>query len=262
MNGDKQQRRIGLARVLSKHGLCSRAQAAEMIRAGRVRLNGAVRRDPETPVRMEQDRITIDSRPLRARKKVYLMLNKPPGVVTTASDERGRDTVYSCLPRGLPWVAPAGRLDRASEGLLLMSNDSEWAARITAPESHLDKTYHVRIAAAPDPGLLERMTAGVESEDEQLRVKRVAILRHGRRNAWLEIVLDEGRNRQIRRILDALGVEVLRLIRVRIGPLELGELQKGKARELTAREKDALDRALHDEQRPPGITRPAVARRD
>ena len=230
-----------MARAMSKLGLCSRSQAAEMIRAGRVRLNGRVRRDPETPVRMEQDRITIDGQPAAAKEKVYLMVNKPRTMVTTASDEQGRETVYACLPPGMPWVAPVGRLDMASEGLLLMTNDSEWAARITAPESHVEKTYHVRIGAPAEDELLKKMLAGVESEGERLGVKRVSVLRHGRRNSWLSVVLDEGKNRQIRRIMEALGIEVLRLIRVAIGPLELGELKKGKARRLSGEEKKALE---------------------
>ena len=212
-----------------------------MIRAGRVRLNGKVRRDPETPVRLEHDRITLDGQPLQAQEKVYLMLNKPRKVVTTASDEAGRKTVYACLPPGLPWVAPVGRLDMASEGLLLMTNDSEWAARITAPESHLDKRYHVQVGARPEEELLQKIMAGVESEGEWLQVKRVEVLRQGGRNCWLTVVLDEGRNRQIRRIMEALGVEVLRLVRVAIGPVELGELKKGQARRLSAEEKKALD---------------------
>ena len=211
-------------------------------------LNGRLRRDPESPVRLEKDRVTIDGRRLTAKEKVYLVLNKPRTMVTTASDEQRRQTVYACLPPGLPWVAPVGRLDKASEGLLLMTNDSEWAARITAPESHLEKTYHVRIGALADEKLLEKMLAGVESDGERLRLKRVSVVRHSRRNSWLEVVLDEGRNRQIRRILEGLGVTVLRLIRVRIGPLELGELRKGTARRLTRQEKESLDRAM-------GITR-------
>ncbi|MGA1998606.1 MAG: pseudouridine synthase [Terriglobales bacterium] len=241
MKPQAQERRIGLARAMSKRGSCSRSQASEMIRAGRVRLNGKVRRDPETPVRLERDRITLDGQPLQALEKVYLMLNKPRTVVTTASDEAGRKTVYACLPPGLPWVAAVGRLDMASEGLLLMTNDSEWAARITAPESHLDKRYHVRVGAKAEEELLQKMMAGVESEGEWLRVKRVEVLRHGGRNCWLKVVLDEGRNRQIRRIMQALGVEVLRLVRVAIGPVELGELKKGQARRLTPKEKAALD---------------------
>src|ERR1700675_1945451 len=127
-------RHVGLARALSKLGYCSRSQAAELIRAGRVRLNGQARRDPETPVRLERDRIEVDHRIVGEEAKLYLMLNKPRGVVTTASDEKGRDTVYSYLSADLPWVAPVGRLDKASEGLLLLTNDSEWAASVAGPK--------------------------------------------------------------------------------------------------------------------------------
>ena len=235
----------GLARALSKLGFCSRAQAGLLIRAGRVHLNGVVRRDPETPVRLGEDRIDIDGKPIAAAKKIYLALNKPRGIVTTASDEKGRDTVYSLLGVELPWVAPVGRLDKASEGLLLLTNDSEWAARITAPETHLDKTYHVQIGKIGDAALLETLKNGVRSkEGEMLRVKGASLLRQGERNSWLEIILDEGKNRHVRRMLETLGIVVLRLIRVAIGPLVLGALVKGAVRQLTAEEKLALDRAM------------------
>src|SRR6202521_4088351 len=196
-------RHVGLARALSKLGYCSRSQAAELIRAGRVRLNGATRRDPEAPVLLERDRIDVDRRAVRAGEKIYLMLNKPRGVVTTASDEKGRKTVYELLGNGLPWVAPVGRLDKASEGLLLLTNDSEWAARVAAPETHLDKTYHVQIGTMADEALLETLKAGIRSkEGETLKVKSVRVLREGERHSWLEIVLDEGKNRHIRRMLE------------------------------------------------------------
>jgi 23S rRNA pseudouridine2605 synthase len=237
-------RRIGLARALSKLGFCSRSQAFALIRAGRVRLNGALRRDPETPVNLERDRILVDGQSIAAPTHIYLMLNKPRGVVTTAADEKGRRTVYDCLPAGLPWLAPVGRLDKASEGLLLLTNDSEWAASILAPETHLDKTYHVQIGALADAELLSAVEKGVTADGDRLRAKHAAVLRLGQRNCWLEIVLDEGKNRHIRRLLAALGIEVLRLVRVAIGPLTLGELGKGNSRPLTAAEKHALDQAL------------------
>lgn len=236
-------RRIGLARALSKLGYCSRAQAFALIRAGRVRLNGAVRRDPEAPVHLERDRILVDGEAVGASAPLYLALNKPRGVVITAADEQGRRTVYDCLPPGLPWLAPVGRLDKASEGLLLLTNDSEWAARILAPESHLEKTYHVQVAVAADNALLAAMEKGVREKGDLLRAKYAAILRRGERNTWLQIVLDEGKNRHIRRLLAALGVEVLRLVRVSIGPLALGELPKGAVRPLTPEEKRSLDAA-------------------
>jgi 23S rRNA pseudouridine2605 synthase len=236
---------MGLARALSKLGLCSRAQAAQLIRAGKVRVNGALRCEPETPVRVAKDRIEIDGQSIVAAKKIYLLLNKPRGIITTASDEKGRDTVYTLLGAELPWVAPVGRLDKASEGLLFLTNDSGWAARVTAPETHLDKTYHVQIGKIGDAALLEALKDGVRTkEGDTLRVKGASLLRQGDRNSWLEIILDEGKNRHIRRMLESLKIEVLRLIRVAIGPLVLGTLAKGTVRQLTAEEKVTLDRAM------------------
>lgn len=238
-------KQIGLARALSKLGYCSRSRAAELIRAGRVTLNGALRRDPETPVHLGKDRIEIDGHLLKASSKIYLLLNKPRGVVTTAADEKGRVTVYEYLPTDLPWVGPVGRLDKASEGLLLLTNDSEWAARISEPETQLDKKYHVQIAAIADEALLENLCKGIcDSSGESLRVKRASLLRHGERNCWLEIILEEGTNRHIRRMFEDMKIEVLRLVRVAIGPLVLGDLAKGATRMLASEEKQALDRAM------------------
>jgi 23S rRNA pseudouridine2605 synthase len=245
-------RKVGLARALSKLGHCSRAQAAELIRAGRVCLNGSVRRDPETPIRMEKDRVTVDGVGIEAERKIYLMMNKPRGLVTTASDEKGRETVYSLLDsdkdkdkQSLSWVAPVGRLDKASEGLLLLTNDSEWGARVAAPETHLEKTYHVQIATVADESLLASLRKGVQADDgDVLHARRASVIRAGEKNCWLEIVLDEGKNRQIRRMLSALGVETLRLMRVAVGPLQLGQLAKGAYRSLTQEEKRSLDRAM------------------
>jgi 23S rRNA pseudouridine2605 synthase len=235
------ERRVGLARALSKLGYCSRAQAAELIRAGRVRLNGTVRRDPQTPVTPGRERIEVDAGELRGAPKTYWMLNKPRGVVTTASDEKGRQTVYAYLPKDRPWLAPVGRLDKASEGLLLLTNDSEWAAQVTSPAHHIHKTYHVQINRIADPGLIQHLRSGVRAGDrELLRAKSVEVLRQGEKNSWLTIVLEEGKNRQIRRMLQPLGVEVLRLVRVAIGELWLGDLAKGNSRQLTLEEKRAV----------------------
>src|SRR6202051_4497968 len=179
MERDAGSRKVGLARALSKLGFCSRSQAAKLIRAGRVRLNGAPRRDPEAPVRMERDRIEVDQTAVTAEAQIYLMLNKPRGVVTTASDEKGRETVYSLLGEKLPWVGPVGRLDKASEGLLLVTNDSEWAARISDPGSHLDKTYHVQVGALVGETLADKLVRGVFAGEELLRAKRAHVLRTG-----------------------------------------------------------------------------------
>jgi 23S rRNA pseudouridine2605 synthase len=198
-------------------------------------------RDPEFPVSESETRIAVDGQPVGIAPRIYLALNKPRGLVTTTADERGRETVYDCLAgAGLPWVAPVGRLDKASEGLLLMTNDPAWAARITDPDRGPGKTYHVQVDSIPDDALLARITAGMEVDGEHLGASSVRMLRRGERHCWLEIVLEEGRNRQIRRLLAAFDIGVLRLVRVAIGPLTLGELGKGQWRPLTSEEVSLL----------------------
>ena len=192
-------------------------------------------------MRLGQDKIEVDGREIREAEKTYWMLNKPRGVVTTASDEKGRETVYDYIRDGGDWLASVGRLDKASEGLLLLTNDSEWAARVLDPAGHVAKTYHVQVAALADEALLQALRRGVRDGDDFLRVDRVQELRRGGRNSWLEIVLHEGKNRQIRRMLETLGIEVLRLVRVAIGALELGDLAKGESRKLSPAEKEAVE---------------------
>lgn len=242
----------GLARTLSKLGICSRSDAIRSVRAGRVSVNGRVVRDPETPFPVA-GRIEIDGKSVKPPRRCYLVLNKPRGLVTSAHDEHGRDTVYRCLDGlDLPWIAPVGRLDKASEGLLLLSNDSEWAARLTDPASAITKTYHVQIDCIPDEALLARLRDGVVDRGERLGTVDVTVLRHGQRNAWLEVTLDEGRNRHIRRLLDSQGVRTLRLVRVAYGELALGELAKGAVRELDAGDLAKLAPGHHTRGRAPG----------
>ena len=233
--------RHGLARVLSKRGICSRTEAARLVSAGRVSIGGRIITDPEFPVVDRGQPIMVDGIAPREDRRLYLALNKPRGLVTTTRDERGRDTVYSCLDgAGLPWLAPVGRLDKASEGLLLFSNDPLWAAGVTHPASGPHKVYHVQVACIPDAGLLAALSRGALDKGELLSVASVTLLRSGGRNAWLEITLDEGRNRHIRRLLEAHGIGVLRLIRVAIGALTLGEIKPGAWRLLSAEEASAL----------------------
>jgi len=234
--------RHGLARVLSKLGLCSRTEAAKWIVAGRVTVDGHVVLDPEFPVVRARQSVAVDGRDVDDARRVYLMLNKPRGLVTTASDERGRDTVYRCLDgAGLPWLAPVGRLDKASEGLLLFCNDPQWAARVTDPDTGPHKTYHVQVDSIPDEAQLAALRAGVlDAGGERLSAASATVLRAGDKNAWLEIVLDEGRNRQIRRLLAAIDISVLRLMRVSIGGLSLADLPKRQWRLLTNDEVAAL----------------------
>ena len=229
---------------MSKLGYCSRSNAAKIICAGKVLLNGTICRNPEFPVYLERDRIEVRGKAIKAQARIYWMLNKPRGIVTTASDEKGRDTIYSLLKDTSPWMGPVGRLDKATEGLLLLTNDSEWAARISDPASHLNKTYHVQVRA---PGMclpIENFLSGVAVGGELLRAKAARVIREGDKNMWIEIVLDEGKNRQIRRMFEHFGIEVLRLIRIAVGPLHLGQLPKGQCRALTLHEKNAVDRVL------------------
>lgn len=228
--------------------MCSRTEAARWILAGRVAVDGRTVLDPEWPVDAGTAAISVDGTPVAVPGRRYIALNKPRGLVTTADDDRGRETVYRCLEDpALPWLAPVGRLDRASEGLLLFCNDPAWAARLTDPATGPDKTYHVQVrglsdGAMPDGALAAAMVEGIESDGEHLRAKAARLLRTGTRNAWLEVVLDEGRNRHIRRLLDALGFEVLRLVRVAIGEVALGDLAKGQWRDLTPEEVGRLSR--------------------
>jgi 23S rRNA pseudouridine2605 synthase len=246
-------RRIGLARRLSKLGICSRSEAERWVRAGRLQIDGVATLDPEQPT-TDGSIISLDGAPLGAANRHYLMLNKPRGLTTSTRDERGRATVYECLrpehswpdadpalaASELPWLAPVGRLDRASEGLLLFSNDPEWAAGISDGEQL--KTYHVRLEKLADEALLQRLREGVVDRGESLRVVQGSLLRANEegRSRWLALTLNEGRNRHIRRLLAALETDLQRLLRVNIGPLQLGELPKGRWRRLTSAEVEML----------------------
>ena len=244
---------VSVARGLSKLGVCSRSEGERLVEAGRVRVNGKIVRDVSVRVVPERDAIEIDGKRVGRVERVYLALNKPRGLVTTRDDPQGRATVYECWrDASLPFVAPVGRLDKASEGLLLLTNDSRWSANVLEPRSHVDKIYHAQLRGIIDDSLIARVAAGVAEPDtgELLAVKRVSLLRTGSRSsAWLEITLDEGKNRHIRRLFAALGVEVPRLVRVGIGPLTLGTLAKGEWRRLTNDEVSALSPPSKDARR-------------
>lgn len=241
--GANQRARISLARALSKLGYTSRSQARPLIVAGQVAVNGKTVKDPEHRIDIERDRVSVDGQAVTLESYVYLMMHKPAGVVTTRSDERGRRTVFDLLAgKDLPHLGAVGRLDLESEGLLLFTNDTRWADGIASPDGHVDKIYHVQVAGLPHADALKQMHEGVSDRGEVLNAKNATVLEVTDDEIWLEIVLDEGKNRQIRRMLEALGVRVLRLKRVAIGGVKLGKLKPGEIRPLSPVEVKALAR--------------------
>ena len=220
-----------------------RTQAERLIAESRVAVDGRIISDASAWVDLATAKISVDGLVVVAETKIYLMLNKPRGLVTTRHDPEGRPTVYDCLREfDIPHLSPVGRLDKASEGLLLFTNDTEFAQILLDPVTHVTKTYHVQIDRIMDDEAFAAMTSGIRHDGELLTATAARRLRQGDRNSWIEVELDEGRNRQIRRMLEALGTECLRLVRVAIGELELGELPKGAVRTLSDAELQALRR--------------------
>ena len=236
-----------LQKIMAACGVASRRKAEEIIAAGRVTLNGSVVTEPGTKADPERDEICVDGKPLaKAQRLVYFLLNKPKGYVTTVSDPEGRPTVMDLLPKGGERVYPVGRLDYASEGLLLMTNDGALAQKLTKAGSHVPKTYRVKVSGKPDEKAIAKLRAGItiELEDGQ-RVKtsptKIRLVEDGV-NPWYEVVLIEGRNRQIRRMFERVGHHVEKIKRVQLGPLVL-DVAPGNFRELTKREVDQLKSA-------------------
>ena len=229
--------------MLSKLGVCSRTESREWIVRGRLKVNGATVRDPERWVDLDRDRIALDGRPVRAEQKTYLLLYKPKGYLTSYTAPDGRPTVYDLLESVEQWVFPVGRLDLDTSGLLLLTNDSEFAEHVTNPESHVAKTYLVKASTRLDDAQLERLRAGVELKDGVTRPARVRRIRDSEKYTFFEITISEGRNRQVRRMVETLGAQVLKLVRTSIGPLRLGALPIGRWRALTGDEVRLLRRA-------------------
>jgi 23S rRNA pseudouridine2605 synthase len=225
-----------LDRVLSKFGVGSRTEARRWIAEGRVAVNGKVLRAPDAWVDPVRDSVKFDRRLLRAACKIYLLLYKPKGYLTTYQDPKGRPTVYDLLADVREWVFPAGRLDFDTTGLLLLTNDGQLADYVTNPESHVPKTYLVKASQLLNEEQLDRLRKGVELADGITRPAEVTRVRDSARYTFFEITITEGRNRQIRRMVEALGAKALKLVRIRIGPIEIGGLEIGKWRNLTKEE--------------------------
>jgi 23S rRNA pseudouridine2605 synthase len=237
---DRPGRRVQLHRALSKLGWGSRGQAWAWIRAGEVCVDGQVVTEPLTWVDLDRQQVTYRSQVAPAPTPLVLALHKPRGIVTTRRDERGRQTVYDLLPAGLPWLFPAGRLDADSEGLLILTNDATLSTRLTEPDHAVAKRYHVTLNDSVTEEDLQSLRAGVDLSDGPARPAQVKQLRQGTNTALLEIVLREGRNRQIRRMVAALGKRVRRLVRVAIGAYELADLAPGAYRLLDESEREKL----------------------
>ena len=231
-----------LERVISKAGLGSRVEARGWIGEGRVAVNGRVVRDPDHWVDMARDRVRFDGKPLTTRERVYVLLYKPTGYLTTYKDPDGRPTVYDLLADVGTFVSPVGRLDLDTSGLLLMTNDNQFAERVTNPASHVPKTYLVKASMHLTDDQLRQLRHGIELSDGPTRPAIVTRVRNSAKYTHLEITLTEGRNRQVRRMIEALGAKVLKLVRVRIGAISIGALPIGKWRQLTSSEVDALVR--------------------
>lgn len=225
-----------LDRVLSKAGAGSRTEARSWIGGGRVRVNGRLVQTPDHWVDVERDKVTLDGKPLGQAQRRYVLLYKPKGYLTTYRDPQGRPTVYDLLPDLGQFVGTVGRLDLDTSGLLLLTNDNALAERMTNPEHKLPKTYLVKASTLLSDEQLEQLANGVELSDGMTRPAVVRRERDSEKYTFLEMTITEGRNRQVRRMLEAVGSKVLKLVRVRLGPLTLEGLRMGEWRELTAAE--------------------------
>lgn len=229
--------RMTLDRVLSRFGLASRTAAREAIRAGRLKVNGRVVRDPECWVRLERDTVQFDGERLRPARRIYLLFYKPKGVIASHGDPAGRRTVYDYLGEERRWVSPVGRLDKDTSGLLLLTNDTEFADFVTNPESRVPKTYLVKVNGLASDDVIAKLNAGVEMRrGDWARPESVCRIEDRGKYSRLEVVLTEGKNREVRRMVEAVGFKVLKLVRARIGALSLENLEVGKWRELTPAE--------------------------
>jgi 23S rRNA pseudouridine2605 synthase len=254
-----------LNKLLAHAGLGSRRHCEELILAGRVTVDGRPVRELGTRVEAGQ-RVCVDGEPVRAERHVYVLVNKPRGYLCTNSDPAGRPVILDLVPHVSQRVYTVGRLDEASEGLLLLTNDGDLANRLMHPRFGVEKTYVVQVAGSPTREDLQQLLTGVWLSDGHVRARKVKRLKTQGGSTWLRVVLSEGKNREIRRMLARLGHKVLRLRRTAIGPVELGELASGKSRRLTGPEVDALRqaalRARRPSDRPAGTPKPKRAGRD
>lgn len=226
-----------LARALSKMGIASRSVASNLIFSGQVRIGTHVIQNPEYRIKFPIHNLFINNQWVTEPKRVYFMIHKPKGVITTRSDEKGRKTIYDFLSQDIPWVFPVGRLDKESSGLLLLTNDSEWGNRILSPDRKVPKIYHVKINRLINDQDILIIQKGLKLSDsvEYLPVS-IQKIRENKKSCWLEIILIEGKNRQIRKMLEHLRYRVENLVRIKVGKLDLGDLKPGEFRPVSPNE--------------------------
>lgn len=234
-----------LERVLSKAGIGSRTEARSWIHARRVKVNGRIVENPDQWVDFQRDKVSFDDRPLEVKEKRYLLLYKPKGYITTYKDPEGRSTVYDLLTDIEQFVSPVGRLDQDTSGLLILTNDTQFSERLTNPEFHVPKTYLVKCASILDDVAIALLRNGVELDDGPTRPAHVRRVRDSESKTFLELTITEGRNRQVRRMIEAVGSRVLKLVRTRIGTIQIGDLAIGKWRDLTPSEVRMLKQESH-----------------
>jgi 23S rRNA pseudouridine2605 synthase len=225
-------KRFTVDRLLSKLGIASRRTSQEWVRAGRVRINGRVVRDPATWVMWSKDSISVDDQPIQDSIKRLFLFHKPKGVITTHSDEQGRKTIFDVLPPDLRHLHAVGRLDQATSGLLLLTNDSALSSYLTDPANKVMRTYLVSVRGEFTEGQTKAAIAGIVDGGERLQCHSVKIQKNSGRESHLEVVLTQGKNREIRRLFKALGHEVTRLRRIQYGPFKLADLPSGAWREI------------------------------
>jgi pseudouridine synthase len=232
MKADARPSEERLARFLARAGTASRRHAEELIRGGRVSLNGKAVLEPGTRVNPARDAIRVDGKRVKPSVPVYLLFHKPRGVLCTMEDPRGRPCVGDLLGgmKGRPY--PVGRLDFDAEGLLLCTNDGELAHRIIHPRYRVKKVYHVKIKGVPEKRVIDRLRTGVVLDGKKTAPAGISLLKRGERNCWLRMTLYEGRNRQVKRMLEKFGYQVLKLKRVALGPLAVEGLPPGAYRKL------------------------------
>jgi 23S rRNA pseudouridine2605 synthase len=225
-------KRLTVDRLLSKRGIASRGTSQEWIRAGRVRINGRVIRDPATWVLWPKDAVSIDDRPIQDSVKRFILFHKPRGVITTHSDEKGRKTIFDVLPADLGYMHAVGRLDQATSGLLLLTNDSVLSSYLTDSAHKVMRTYLVTVRGEFTEAQAAEAVAGVVDGGEPLQCHTVKIQKSSGRESHLVVVLIQGKNREIRRLFQSLGHEVTRLRRIQYGPFKLEDLPSGGWREI------------------------------